>query len=153
MTQQILPLILGIHLVSFGVLTIRLQPEWFYLLYHVKRFYGHNIFYCLIYILYVCIYYTFCAASFKILNTHTHTPFTYYFIFQHILFLDIIKINNNNIDILTTVLDIIVIKLVDIKCHKIYSVYNSAYVIHNQFLTIRRRPNFKIILIIYRGKS
>lgn len=65
----------------------------------------------------VCKYYTFCAASSKILSTHTHMPFTYYFIFQHILFRDII--NNNNKDIFTIDLQIIVIKLVDIKYHKI----------------------------------
>jgi len=75
--------------------------------------------YFLLFDIYICVckYYTFCATCSKILNTHTHTPFKYYFIFQHILFRDII--NNNNIDILTIDLHTIVIKLVDIKCHKI----------------------------------
>lgn len=80
----------------------------------------------------VCKYYTFCAAFYKILNTHTYIPFTYYFIFQHILFRDVIKINKNNIDILTTDLDIIVIKLVDINTIK----YNIVCIIVPMSYTI-----------------
>lgn len=131
MTQQVLPFILGIHLVSFGVLTIyemvlsstpreKVLRAQCFLLFDIHIY----IYMC------VCKYYAFCSASSKVLNTHT--PFTYYFIFQHILFRDVIKINKNNIDILTTDLDIMVIKLIDINTIK----YNIVCIIVPMSYTI-----------------